>query len=69
MRLRTALPALTTATLLLAGCAESYDDKANACMAAIKARPKGDTARPGPCEEISEHDYDTMNAANAIFGD
>lgn len=65
---RTSLPVLAAAMPLLTGCGESYDDKADACMAAIKPRPEGDVTRPAACEEISERDYDTLNVADAISG-
>ncbi|MFJ3923043.1 hypothetical protein [Streptomyces sp. NPDC090022] len=40
----------------------SYDQTADQCIAAVKARPKDTPARPRPkvCERLTEEDYNTI---------
>lgn len=68
MRIRTAI---TTAALLagLAGitsCGQSYEEKTEDCLTALKARAKGDKSKPTDCEGIKHKDYVTLVMSVAI---
>jgi hypothetical protein len=53
---------LLACLLALAGCSsgKSYDDAVEDCVAALKARPEGDKAKPNACEDVKEDDYTTI---------
>lgn len=46
----------------------SYDDIAENCVAALKERAEGDTAKPEVCEGLAEDDYDALLLSH-IMGD
>lgn len=53
---------LLACLLALAGCSSgpSYDDVVEDCVAALKARPEGDKAKPKACKDVKEDDYSTI---------
>ncbi|MGP3684129.1 hypothetical protein ACTVZO_05345 [Streptomyces sp. IBSNAI002] len=66
MRLRTALPVLTAATLLLASCGQSYDDIVKECRQVLVERPEGETGKPAACSDVKEDDYGVIAASAAM---
>lgn len=68
MRIRT----IITAAALLAGlagvtgCGQSYEEKTEACLTALKARPDGDKAKPADCKGIKRSDYVDLVMSVAI---
>lgn len=67
--------ALLAAALLLAGGAvgcsseKSQDEIAKDCVAALKARPDGDKAKPKDCEGLSDDDYQTLLMSHVLQDD
>lgn len=68
MRIRT----IVTAAVLLAGlagvtgCGQSYEEKAEDCLTALKARADGDKSKPAECEGIKRKDYLSLVMSVAI---
>lgn len=52
----------------LAGCSSgpSYDEVVKDCVAALKARPDGDTGKPTACDGVKEDDYTALVLSQAI---
>ncbi|MEU5773876.1 hypothetical protein ABZ819_11370 [Streptomyces venezuelae] len=71
MRRTTLIATLATAALLTGGGAwwltqPSYDDKVNACGAALKDRPENVKEKPGACDGVKEDAYDAMLMSHVI---
>lgn len=66
MRIRTAAVGIVLLAGLAVGCSQSYDEMANDCLAALKARPDGDTSKPSECEGLKRKDYTALVASVAI---
>ncbi|MGY5127311.1 hypothetical protein [Streptomyces nigrescens] len=68
MRIRT----IITAAALLAGlagvtgCGQTYEEKTEACLTALKARADGDKGKPAECEGLKRDDYTTLVMSVAI---
>lgn len=68
MRIRT----FVTAAALLAGlsgvtgCGQSYEEKTEDCLTALKARAEGDKSKPAQCEGVKRKDYLTLVMSVAI---
>lgn len=68
MRIRTFI---ATAVLLaglagVTGCSQSYEEQAEACLTALKARADGDKAKPADCEGLKRKDYTALVMSVAI---
>ncbi|MFE7780368.1 hypothetical protein [Streptomyces nigrescens] len=59
MRIRTFVTAaaLLVGLATLTGCGQSYEEKTEACLTALKARADGDKGKPAECEGIKRSDY------------
>ncbi|GES27971.1 hypothetical protein AB0G60_02390 [Streptomyces angustmyceticus] len=68
MRIRAAVVGVILLAGLTAGCSQSYDEMATDCLAALKARPDGDKAKPSECEGLKRKDYTALVASVAIDG-
>ncbi|MFD8545694.1 hypothetical protein [Streptomyces sp. NPDC059649] len=66
MRIRTAAVGIVLLAGLAAGCGQSYDEMANDCLAALKARPDGDTSKPSECADIKKDDYTVLVGSLAL---
>ncbi|MFG3170590.1 hypothetical protein [Streptomyces sp. NPDC048200] len=72
--MRRTATALLAAALLLAGAVgcsseKSQDEIAKDCVAALKARPDGDKAKPADCKGLSEDDYQTLLMSHVLTDD
>lgn len=69
MRTRTRAATIAILAALLAGttaaCGQSYEDKADACIAAVKERAEGETGKPEACEGINDDDYTAIVVGQA----
>ncbi|MGA4875788.1 hypothetical protein [Streptomyces lydicamycinicus] len=66
MRIRAAAVGVALLAGLAAGCSQSYEEMANDCLAALKARPDGDKVKPSECEGLKRDDYTALVASVAI---